>query len=90
MRECKEYFASISKDHPTRLGAFAAMPFPDIQATLDEIKYALDVLKLDVIGLMTNVGGQCLVDPEFAPIFDEMNRRKAVVCMHPNDPRSSP
>ena len=35
--------------------------------------------------MVTNVGGHYLGDPEFAPIFDELNRRKAVVCIHPND-----
>jgi 6-methylsalicylate decarboxylase len=85
-RKCNEYFARIISDHPSRLGAFAALPFPDVEASLKEIEYAIDVLKLDGVGMITNVQGHYLGDPEFAPIFDELNRRKVVVCMHPNDP----
>ena len=85
MRQCNEYFAKIISDHPTRLGAFAALPFPDIAATLKEIEYSIDQLKLDGVGFMTNVQGHYLGDPEFAEIFQEINRRKLIVCIHPND-----
>ncbi len=85
-RKCNEYFAKIISDHPSRLGAFAIVPYLNVDATLKEIEYAIDVLKLDGIGMVTNIQGHYLSDPEFAPIFDEINRRKLVVCLHPNDP----
>jgi 6-methylsalicylate decarboxylase len=85
-RKCNEYFAKIISDHPSRLGAFAIIPYLDVDATLKEIEYAIDVLKLDGIGMVTNIQGHYLSDPEFAPIFDEINRRKLTVCLHPNDP----
>jgi predicted TIM-barrel fold metal-dependent hydrolase len=85
-RKCNEYFAKIISNHPSRLGAFAVLPFPDVDACLKEIEYAIDILKLDGIGLITNVQGIYLGDPETTAIFDELNRRKQVVCIHPNDP----
>ena len=39
-RECNDFGAKVVQDHPTRFGLFAAMPLPDVGATLKEIAYA--------------------------------------------------
>jgi len=82
-RNCNDYAARTVRDNPKRFGAFAAMPLPDVDAALKEIEYSLDVLKLDGIGLITNYEGKYLGDPSFAPVFAELDRRKAVVYTHP-------
>ncbi len=82
-RACNEYGAKLVQQYPTRFGLFAAMPLPDIDATLKEIAYAYDVLKVDGVGLFTSYGDTWLGNAAFRPVMDELNRRKAVVHVHP-------
>src|SRR2546427_3391229 len=82
-RACNEYGANLVQRYPTRFGLFAAMPLPDIDATLKEIAYAYDTLKVDGIGLFTSYGDKWLGNPAFRPVMEELNRRKAVVHVHP-------
>ena len=78
-----EYLADIKRDRPDRFGAFAVLPLPDIEASLEQIAYALDVLELDGVSIFTNAGGRYLGDSYFDSVFEELQRRGAVVFVHP-------
>jgi 6-methylsalicylate decarboxylase len=83
-RESNEYAKKLMLDHPGRFGLFAMLPLPHIDESLKEIAYAFDVLKADGIGMMTSYGDKWLGYDVFAPVWEELNRRKATVYTHPD------
>ncbi|MDB5958228.1 MAG: hypothetical protein JWP60_4836 [Ramlibacter sp.] len=82
-RACNEFGAKMVGDYPGRFGLFATLPMTDVPATLREIAYVFDVLKADGVGLQTNYGDVWPGNPMFDPVWEELNRRKAVVYFHP-------
>jgi 6-methylsalicylate decarboxylase len=82
-RTCNEFQARMALEHPSRFGAFALLPLPDVDGALEEITYALDILHLDGVGLFSSVNDRYLGDSLFDPVFEELNRRNAVVFVHP-------
>ena len=85
-RESNEYAKKLMTDHPGRFGVWATLPLPHIDESLKEIEYAFDTLKVDGVGCMTSYGNKWLGDPTFAPVWEELNRRKATVYTHPTTP----
>jgi 6-methylsalicylate decarboxylase len=84
-RDVNDYGARMARDYTGRFGLFAVLPLPDIDASLKEIEYAFDTLKADGVGLLTSYGDVWLGDRRLQPVFDELNRRRAIVYTHPTD-----
>ena len=82
-RECNEYAARVIADHSGRFGQFAVLPLPDVDGALAEATYALDTLKAEGIVVLSSYEGKYLGNPVYAPLWSELNRRRAVVYCHP-------
>ncbi len=86
MRVCNEEAAKIRADHPGKFGHFASIPMFDVADALKEIEFAYGTLKSDGVVVFSNYGGRYLGDPAFDEIWAELNKRKAVVFIHPTSP----
>jgi predicted TIM-barrel fold metal-dependent hydrolase len=82
-RTCNDFGAEMVRDHKGRFGLFATLSMLDVDATLKEIEYVFDTLHADGVGLQTNYGDKWLGHETYKPVFEELNRRKAVVYVHP-------
>jgi predicted TIM-barrel fold metal-dependent hydrolase len=85
-RACNEYGAEMTRAHPGRYAFFAWLPMPDMAGCLDEIAYAFDHLGAVGAGFYTSYGTRWAGDKAFTPVYDELDRRKAVVYYHPLAP----
>lgn len=82
-RAVNEYGAEIVQRNPKRFALFAVLPLPDVDGCLKELAYGLDRLGAVGVTMSTEAGGKYLGDPAFEPLLDELNRRRAVVFVHP-------
>lgn len=89
-RTVNEEGADIVKKYPLQFGLLASLPLPDPEASIQEIRYAINVLNADGFALPTNTQGVYLGNPCLDPVFEELNKHKAVVVIHPNRPSSVP
>lgn len=80
-----DFGASVGRDHPGRFGLFASLPLPNVAGCLAEIDHALDELHADGFGVATSYGDRWLGDAAFAPVWEKLDTRSAVVFVHPHD-----
>jgi predicted TIM-barrel fold metal-dependent hydrolase len=89
-RRCNEISARLVAEHPTRFGAFAILPLPDVKGALLELEHALDRLDFDgVVLLSSHSDGTYPGDPRFEELMAELDRRRAVAFVHPTIPKTS-
>jgi 6-methylsalicylate decarboxylase len=86
-RRVNEFGAELVARRPDRFGSFATLPLPDLEGALGELEYAFDVLGADGVVLLSNYAGHYLGDPAFGPLWSELDRRAAVVFIHPAKPQ---
>lgn len=86
VRSVNEYGARLVADHKGRHAQFAFITCRDVEGSLREIEYAFDTLRVSGIEMATSFGDAWPGDPQFAPVFEELNRRAAVVYFHPLAP----
>ena len=82
-RFVNDQYADLVERHPDRFRAFAALPMPHVAESLGEMGRALDELRMSGVVMNTTVLGRALVEPEYEPIFAELNTRAAVLYLHP-------
>jgi predicted TIM-barrel fold metal-dependent hydrolase len=83
-RAVNEFAAQVARDHPDRFGFFATLTLPDVDGALAELAYAFDALGAAGVVLLANTHGNYLGAPDLEPLFAELNRRRAVVFVHPS------
>jgi aminocarboxymuconate-semialdehyde decarboxylase len=82
-RQINDEYAELAARHPDRFRAFAALPLPHVQASLEELRRSLDELGMLGVAITTSILGHSIADPLFAPIYAELNRRGSVLYVHP-------
>jgi predicted TIM-barrel fold metal-dependent hydrolase len=85
-RMVNERTAELVRSAPSRFAGLAFLPLPDVSRAIEELSYALDVLELDGVSLLSNVAGVYHGDPVWDPLWAELERRSAYVMLHPNAP----
>jgi predicted TIM-barrel fold metal-dependent hydrolase len=86
VRQCNEAMAGMVAGHPGKFGAMAFVSLPDVEVACRDVEYALDTLKLDGVNLQTHTGPRYLGDREEDELYAELDRRAAVVFVHPQRP----
>lgn len=88
-RDVNQEAAGLTTRYPGRFGFFASLPLPDLDASLAEIDFAFDTLHADGVVLLSNSDGSYLGDPGLDPLLEALDRRGAVVFLHPTSPACS-
>lgn len=86
-RETNDFGAKMVQNHPRRFGLFVALPLGDLNASLKEIEYGYDTLKADGVHIYSSINDKWPGDPIYMPVYEELNRRRSVVFLHPTGPQ---
>jgi predicted TIM-barrel fold metal-dependent hydrolase len=84
-RLCNDFIKSTVEENPDRYGGLGVLPYPAFEESLKETEYIFDTLRLDGIGVLTNAGARYFGEAGYDELFQELNRRNALVFIHPED-----
>jgi aminocarboxymuconate-semialdehyde decarboxylase len=82
-RLINDAYADLIASHPKRFKGFASIPMDAPDEALKELHRAIDELKLNGVVLLSNIGGKPLTAPQYRPFFEEANRMKLCIFLHP-------
>jgi aminocarboxymuconate-semialdehyde decarboxylase len=82
-RGANDLYVELTTSYPRRFNAFVGLPLPHVEAALQELDRALALPGVVGVALGCSVLGQPLDDPALDPVFAELDRRRAVVFLHP-------
>jgi len=82
-RFANDLYAEVAIQTPARFAAFGVLPMPHVKSAVAEIARCLDELDMWGITMTTSILGTSLADPSFDPIYAELDRRGAVLFIHP-------
>ncbi len=85
-----KYVAYCKKKYPNTFLSAASLPVPYIEASIQYVKYAYDVLDVDAVKLPSNANAMYLGDERYDSLFAELNKRKSIVIIHPTSPKALP
>lgn len=82
-------YAELVATHPKRFKALASIPMDSPDDALKELHRAIDELKMNGVILLSNIGGNALTAPQYRPFFEEANRLKLCILLHPMLPANA-
>ena len=81
-RECNDYVAQLTQDHPARFAGLANLPMQDVAAAAAELERAMTQLGLKGAMIDDQVNGKTYDDPEFYPLWEVAEQTGAVILIH--------
>jgi aminocarboxymuconate-semialdehyde decarboxylase len=88
-RMTNDAYAELASRYPGRFLGFASIPMDDPDAALRELERALDELRMQGVVVLSNIRGRALADPVYRPFFEEADRRRVCVFVHPMIPAAA-
>ena len=85
-RDLNRYTATIKDKYPDQYGFCATLPLPNVEASIEEAIYAIDVLGAVGVKIGSNSKGLYLGDPKMDPLFETLDKRNAILIIHPHKP----
>ncbi len=78
-----DLYLELCREHVNRFFSLAQMPLPHVNEAIVEIERVWDDHYNVGATIGCSIAGRHLDDPEFGPVYEELNRRNAVVLLHP-------
>ena len=82
-RLLNDSFSDLASTHPDRISVYASLPLPHIGECLRELERAAQLPGVVGVTCHCSILGKSLAAPEFDSVYEELNRRAAILFLHP-------